>query len=239
MTLFPIPAPDRKPRTIQPGAVHLPGWLDLAEQRALVDAFHTWAAGPVPIRAASLGGGRRMSVRTVCLGWHWAPYRYSRTADDVNGARVLELPGWLADLGRAVLADAYDGATATGYRPDTALVNFYDATASMGMHQDRDEVTDDPVVSLSIGDTCRFRLGNARTRNKPYTDLDLASGDALVLGRESRFAFHGIPRVYPGTADPDCGLPAGRINITMRATGLTPLPPSGHVTSDAPAASTT
>ncbi len=42
------------------------------------------------------------------------------------------------------------------------------------MHQDRDEITDDPVVSLSIGDTCRFRLGNTRTRNKPYTDLDLA-----------------------------------------------------------------
>jgi alkylated DNA repair protein (DNA oxidative demethylase) len=41
-----------------------------------------------------------MSVQTVCLGWHWVPYRYSRTADDVDGAPVKQLPGWLAELGR-------------------------------------------------------------------------------------------------------------------------------------------
>jgi alkylated DNA repair dioxygenase AlkB len=28
----------------------------------------------------------------------------------------------------------------------------------------------EPVVSLSIGDTCRFRFGNADNRGKPYTD---------------------------------------------------------------------
>ena len=159
-----------------------------------------------------------MSVHTVCLGWHWQPYRYTRTADDVNGRPVLPLPAWLADIGRAVLDDAYG--PGTGHRPDTALVNYYDAAARLGMHQDKDEAVDEPVVSLNIGDTCRFRFGNLTDRGKPYTDVDLVSGDAFVFGRESRFAYHGVPKIYPGTAAPQCGLDRGRINITMRVTGL-------------------
>lgn len=214
MTLF------ERPRTeLGPGAVHLPGWLDLPGQQHLVAAYEEWSAGPVPLRAAVLPGGHPMSVRMVCLGWHWQPYRYTRTAEDVNGARVLDLPGWLADLGRRALADAYDE-PAPDYRPDTALVNWYDPGAKMGMHQDKDEVADDPVVSLSIGDSGVFRFGNTANRGKPYTDVVLASGDAVVFGRESRFAYHGVPRILPGTADPATGVPSGRINITLRVTGL-------------------
>jgi DNA oxidative demethylase len=214
MTLF------ERPRVeVAPGAVHLPGWLDLDGRRRLVAAYREWAAGPVPAHAAVLPGGHPMSVRMVCLGWHWSPYRYTRTADDVNGARVLDLPDWLADLGRAVLADAY-GTGASGYRPDTALVNWYDPTAKMGMHQDKDEVDDAPVVSLSIGASCVFRFGNTENRGRPYTDVTLGSGDAFVFGRESRFAYHGVPRILRGTADPEAGLPEGRINVTLRVTGL-------------------
>ena len=44
-------------------------------------------AGPVPIRAAKVRG-HEMSVRTVCLGWHWHPYAYTRDAVDVNGRRA-------------------------------------------------------------------------------------------------------------------------------------------------------
>jgi alkylated DNA repair protein (DNA oxidative demethylase) len=91
MTLFGPTFPRRERRTFAPGAIHLPGWLDIAQQRRLVQAFRAWSTGPVPIRAASLASGHRMSVRTVCLGWHWQPYRYTRTADDVNGHRVLAL----------------------------------------------------------------------------------------------------------------------------------------------------
>jgi DNA oxidative demethylase len=58
------------------------------------------------------------------------------------------------------------------------------------------------------------------SRSKPYQDIDLASGDLFVFGGESRLAYHGIPKVYPHTAPDECGLEAGRINITMRVTGL-------------------
>lgn len=214
-------------REVAPGAVHLPGWLGLERQQELVAACRRWARGPVPMRAAVLPGGHPMSVRTVCLGWHWQPYRYTRTADDAGGGTVAELSDWLADLGRSALADAYaDPAAGAGYRPDTALINFYDADAGarMGMHQDKDERTDDPVVSLSIGDTCRFRFGNTENRGRPWTDVELLSGDAFVFGGPSRFAYHGVPKVFPGTGDPRTGMHTGRLNLTLRVTGL----PSGQ-----------
>lgn len=75
------------------------------------------------------------------------------------------------------------------------------------------------MVSLSLGDTCVFRLGNTEDRGRPYTDVELASGDLFVFGGPSRFAYHGVPRVHAGTADPALGL-AGRLNITLRETGL-------------------
>lgn len=213
---------------IAPGAVHVPDWLTLEEQRHLVAACRAWARPPAPMRHTRTPGGGVMSVRTVCLGWHWSPYRYTRTAVDVDGAPVEPFPAWLGDLGRRAVADAYGpsvgagdgGAPPARYEPDTALVNFYDADARMGMHQDKDERSDQPVVSLSIGDTCTFRFGTTEHRGRPYTDVELQGGDLVVFGGPSRFAFHGVPRVRAGTGDPATGLTSGRLNITLRVTGL-------------------
>ena len=206
---------------IAPGAVHGPGWLALEQQRELVDACRGWARGPAPMRHTKLPSGGVMSVQTVCLGWHWLPYRYSRTADDVDGAPVAPFPDWLGDLGRRALGDAYGDPGAAGdYRPDAALINFYDADAKLGMHQDKDERSDQPVVSLSLGDDCVFRFGNTSTRGRPHTDVELRSGDLFVFGGPSRFAYHGVPKIRPGTADPATGLTGGRLNLTLRVTGL-------------------
>ena len=186
---------------IAPGAVHVPGWLTLDQQRELVAACRDWARGPAPMRHTKLPNGGVMSVQTVCLGWHWLPYRYSRTADDVDGAPVAPFPDWLGDLGRRALADAYEDA-GVDYRPDAALINYYADDAKLGMHQDKDERSDAPVVSLSLGDDCVFRFGNPSTRGRPYTDVELRSGDLFVFGGPARFAYHGVPKIRPGTADP-------------------------------------
>ncbi len=211
---------DRPTVDLPEGAHHVPGWLSLEQQRWIVARFHEWVDGPVPLRAATVRG-HRMSVRTVCLGWHWRPYAYTRAAVDVNGARVLDFPDWMVRLGRkALVAATGDPRAGDDYRPDAALANYYDDTARMGMNQDKDERSPVPVVSLSIGDTCRFRFGNTETRTKPYRDLDLASGDLFIFGGPSRLAYHGVTRIHPGTAPDGCGLTRGRINITMRVTGL-------------------
>lgn len=150
-----------------------------------------------------------MSVRTVCLGRHWTPYRYTETAHD--GTPVKPLPARLADLGRRAVAETFPGLE---YTPGVALVNFYDDAASMGMHQDRDEAGRAPVVSLSLGDTCVFRFGNTESRGRPWQDIHLSSGDLFVFGGPSRLAFHGVTKIFPGTAP--AGLITGRLNITLR-----------------------
>jgi alkylated DNA repair protein (DNA oxidative demethylase) len=207
---------------ISPGAVHVPGWLSSDRQRELVAACRDWARPPAGMRATRMPTGSVMSVQTVCLGWHWLPYRYSRTADDVDGAPVKPFPGWLGDLGRSAVADACeDPAAARDYQPDVALINFYDEAARMGMHADKDERSTAPVVSLSLGSSCVFRFGNTSTRNRPWTDVLLESGDLFVFGGPARLAYHGVPRTVPGTGDPGIGMPSGRLNITLRESGLT------------------
>ncbi|MEU6917871.1 alpha-ketoglutarate-dependent dioxygenase AlkB family protein [Streptomyces olindensis] len=201
---------------IAPGAVHVPDWLDAGEQRALLDACRAWARPPAGLRTVRTPGGGTMTARQVCLGWHWYPYGYARTVTDGDGAPVKAFPDWLGDLGRRAVRDTLGG-PAPAY--DIALINFYGADAHMGMHRDSDEKCDAPVVSLSLGDTCVFRFGNTETRNRPWTDVELRSGDVFVFGGPSRLAHHGVPRVHAGTAPPALGL-TGRLNITLRVSGL-------------------
>jgi alkylated DNA repair protein (DNA oxidative demethylase) len=129
----------RPRRELVPGAVHVPSWLTPEQQRWIVGRFGEWTRGPVPIRAAKVRG-HAMSVRTVCLGWHWQPYQYTHEATDVNGRRVLPFPEWMVRLGRLALAAAAgDPSAGDGYTPDAALVNYYDADARLGMHLDKEE----------------------------------------------------------------------------------------------------
>ncbi|MFF9092945.1 alpha-ketoglutarate-dependent dioxygenase AlkB family protein [Streptomyces sp. NPDC014776] len=209
----------RERAAVAPGAVHVPDWLDAARQRTLLDACRTWARPPAGLRTVRTPGGGTMTARQVCLGWHWYPYAYARTVVDGDGAPVKPFPDWLGELARQAVTDAL-GPQAVAPAPyDIALINFYDADARMGMHRDGDEKTDAPVVSLSLGDTCVFRFGNTATRTRPYTDVELRSGDLFVFGGPSRFAYHGVPRVLPGTAPPGLGL-TGRLNVTLRVSGL-------------------
>ncbi|MFI6575924.1 alpha-ketoglutarate-dependent dioxygenase AlkB family protein [Nocardiopsis sp. NPDC050513] len=204
--------------TVAPGAVHLPGWLSPEDQADLVRRCRRWARAGMVRHAMPRGG--LMSVRMLSLGWFWEPYRYSRTLPD--GTPVPPFPGLLGALAERAVADALGAPPPPDADPyDVALVNFYDARARMGMHQDRDERSDAPVVSLSLGDACVFRFGNTETRARPYTDVELGSGDLFVFGGPSRTAYHGVPRTRPGTAPPALGL-RGRLNITIRASGLTP-----------------
>jgi alkylated DNA repair protein (DNA oxidative demethylase) len=205
-----------------PGAVHVGGWLDIDAQRDLVRRFRLWALPPAGLRQPRVPSGHLMSVRSVCLGWHWQPYVYSKTADDTDGAPVKPLPEELAELARRAVAEAYGSASAVagGFAPDAAIVNLYAPEARLGLHQDAEEPSDAPVVTISLGDACLFRFAGVERRTAPFTDVELRSGDLLVFGGPIRRIYHGVPKVFPGTAPTGLGLPAGRLSITVRETGL-------------------
>ncbi|KPI31563.1 2OG-Fe(II) oxygenase [Actinobacteria bacterium OV450] len=215
----------RERTEIAPGAVHVPDWLGPERQRELLDACRAWARPPAGLRTVRTPGGGTMTARQVCLGLHWYPYGYARTAVDGDGAPVKPMPGRLAELGREAVTAAYgrpapeSGPDPDGYAYDIALINFYDGDSRMGMHRDAEERSPAPVVSLSLGDTCVFRFGNTASRGRPYQDVLLLSGDLFVFGGPARLAYHGVPRILPGTAPPWLGL-TGRLNITLRVGGL-------------------
>ena len=83
----------------------------------------------------------------------------------------------------------------------------------MGLHQDRDEKADAPVLSVSLGDGAIFRIGGT-TRRGPTQSVNLASGDVLIFGGPARRAYHGIDRIIPGSSTLVPG--GGRINLTLR-----------------------
>jgi DNA oxidative demethylase len=223
----------RERSVVVPGAVHLPGWLDRRVRRRLITSCRTWAEAAGGWHVSRMPNGSTMSVGIVCLGWHWYPYRYSRTVDDGDGRAVAPFPSWLGDLARAAVGAAAesdravlalpDGASLppASFEPDIAIVNWYGPGARMGMHQDRDERCLAPVVSFSVGDTATFRFGSAHGRGRPWTDVVLESGDAFVFGGPARLAYHGVPKVEPGTGVADVDEPGGRCNVTVRQSGLT------------------
>ncbi len=188
----------------------VPGYLDREAQERLLAAVREVVAQAPLYTPRMPRSGQPMSVRmTNCgpLGWMTDErgYRYQRT-HPVTGAPWPPIPD--------VLMEAWKDLSGYPLPPQACLVNFYGSGARMGLHQDRDE--EDfaaPVVSLSLGDTCLFRIGGT-TRQGPTRSLRLASGDAVVLGGEARLAFHGVDRIIPGTSR--LLAEGGRINLTLR-----------------------
>ncbi|MGD9998271.1 MAG: alpha-ketoglutarate-dependent dioxygenase AlkB [Ilumatobacteraceae bacterium] len=220
-TLFPAELAQRPVERIDlmPGVVAISGWLAPDEQRSLVDQFRAWSLPPAGLRHPRVPQGHLMSVQSVCLGWHWQPYAYSRTADDTDGAPVKPLPANVADLARRAVADTLGPSTAERFRPDAVIANLYAPGAKLGLHQDAEEPSDAPVVTISLGDDCVFRFAGVDRRTGPFVDVVLRSGDLLVFGGPNRRIYHGVPKVLDGTGPHDLGLP-GRLSLTVRETGF-------------------
>jgi alkylated DNA repair protein (DNA oxidative demethylase) len=187
-----------------------PGYFDRAAQTKLLDAIDRVLAAAPLFAPRMPKSGRPFSVRmSNCgsLGWtsDERGYRYQPT-HPVTGLSWPPMPEPLIALWREVAQYAD--------LPEACLINFYDRTAKMGLHQDRDEADfDAPVVSISLGDDCLFRVGGRQRRN-PTKSVRLSSGDVLVLGGDARLAFHGVDRIYPGTSS--LLADGGRINLTLR-----------------------
>lgn len=206
-SLFP-----REPLQLDDEVWHVPDWLGLAEQEELVTHCVRWFAPPAGATHPLMPNGQPMSVEMVCLGWHWYPYRYSRFLDNTTGEAVKPFPSVLRELGRRAIDATYGSSYLS--EPDTAVINRYADGAKMGLHQDNEERQDVPVISLSLGASCNFRFGNTQTRTKPWTDVELRSGDLFVFGGSRRSSFHGVTRV---ANDGEPLTNAGeRLNITIR-----------------------
>ena len=205
--------PDGMPpqaRVYDNGLIHVPGYLDPQAQRFLLLEIDTVLAVAPLFQPLMPKTGKAFSVRmSNCgrLGWvsDRAGYRYQAQHPETHKA-------WPPIPACAV--QAWADLAAYPFAPEACLINYYDVSARMGLHQDRDEAElAAPVVSLSLGSSCLFRFGGIARGGKTI-GLELASGDALVLAGPARLAYHGVTRIIPGTSSL---LPAhGRINLTLR-----------------------
>lgn len=204
---------------IVPGAYHLPGWLDIGAQVALLERCRALIDGPVPGYVPIVRGGGKMHVRMLCLGRHWngRTYTYEPTRSDFDGLPVPPVPDELRTMARAAAA-----AVGMSLEADVCIMNQYESEGRMGLHQDKDESPESlaaglPVVSISLGDTARFLFGGTRRRD-PVDTIPLRSGDAFVFGGPARLRYHGVSRTLPGTAPAALRL-EGRFNLTFRQYG--------------------
>jgi alkylated DNA repair protein (DNA oxidative demethylase) len=195
---------------VVPGVVHYPGYLDRPAQEALRDAVDEIIRAAPLFQPRMPRSGKPFSVRmTNCgpLGWvsDAGGYRYQPTHPD-TGAPWPPMP--------ACVLRAWAELAPQAPPPEACLINFYEPGARMGLHQDRDEQDfSAPVLSLSLGDSCLFRIGGP-IRAAPTRSFRLQSGDALTLAGPSRLAFHGVDRVMAGTST--LLTSGGRINLTLR-----------------------
>ena len=192
------------------GVKWLSGHFDPQAQQQLLEAVRDAVRQAPLFQPVMPRTGKPFSVRMTNmgeLGWvsDRSGYRYQRT-HPVTGKPWPEMPAMLLELWQAV--SDYE------HPPQACLVNYYEPSARMALHQDRDEEDfDAPVVSVSLGNTVVFRIGGL-DRNSPTKSIRLQSGDVVVLGGEARLCFHGIDRVLPGTST--LLRDGGRINLTLR-----------------------
>ena len=205
----------------QTGLRLYPGYFDRTRQEALLAAVNACLTTAPLYTPRMPNSGRPFTVRmSNCgsLGWvsDERGYRYQPNHPE-NGRPWPPIP--------QALIDAWNDLAHYAAAPEACLINFYGASAKMGLHQDRDEVDfEAPVVSISLGDSCLFRIGGLK-RKDPTASFRLASGDVAVLGGNMRLAFHGVDRIFPGTST--LLAEDGRINLTLRRV-TRPAVPQSH-----------
>lgn len=220
MSRFPraeIPATNAVGAASLPVGFHcLAGYYDNHAQRALLSDIGALLEQAPLFQQVMPRTGAPLSVRMSNAGrFGWVTdreggYRYQAT-HPITGLPWPPIPPRLLQLWGDVTGDLTP--------PNLCLINYYDADAHLGLHQDKGESSlDAPVVSVSLGDRATFLVGGM-TRKDPVQRLELHSGDVVWFGGPARLIYHGVESIHPGTSDllARAGFPSGgRINLTLR-----------------------
>jgi DNA oxidative demethylase len=199
-----------------PGAVLMRGLAqpDDRELLAAVDAIRR----VLPFRHVTTPSGLPMSVMNTACGSHPRAnpnvgFRYESLSS--GGPADLFRPA-RPPMPRVFIEFAIHAASLAGFyhfRPDSCLINRYQAGNKLGLHQDRHECDyAQPIVSVSLGLPAIFLLGGLE-RTDPARRILLEHGDVVVWGGPSRMRFHGVLPLKPGI-DPLTGV--YRLNLTFR-----------------------
>ncbi len=196
---------DSPPLAIAPGVWLLRGYANTALLLPELEAIALQA----PFRLMQVPGGLSMSVAmTNCgsLGWVADTTGYSYSSfDHLTQKHWPPMPeSWKTLAHQAAASVSWDN-----FLPDACLINRYETTARMGLHQDKNERDyAQPIVSVSIGASCNFQVGGLR-RSDRVQSVALHDGDVVVWGGDARLMHHGVRPLKAGL----------RYNLTFRKAG--------------------
>ncbi len=192
------------------GFLIYPDALDRTDQEALLTAIRSVLADAPLYRPAMPRTAQPYSaLMSNCGPFGWVSdrtgYRYQDRHPETGRA-------WPA-MPKAFLS-LWDAYAACAAQPEAALINYYAASAKLGLHVDStEEDRDAPVLSVSLGDTAVFRMGGAR-RKDPTRSVRLTSGTVVVMGGAARLAYHGVDRILAGSSR--LLEEGGRLSVTLR-----------------------
>lgn len=185
-----------------------------SEDSLLSDMQTVIDQAPLRFMMTKMGFAMRAAM-TNCgaLGWisDNKGYRYDAN-DPQTGNPWPAMPNRFLQL-------AINAAAECGYKnfmPDACLINQYKVGASMGLHQDKNEVDyEKPIVSVSLGIPAVFAFGGLNRGDKTIK-IPLAHGDVVVWGGNARLNHHAIMPLKPNNHQV---LGAYRYNLTFRKAG--------------------
>ena len=169
-----------------------------------------------PLRHMMTKMGFKMSAAmTNCgdLGWtsDRKGYRYD-ARDPLTNQPWPAMPASFKQLANFAAHEA----GFNDFQPDACLINQYKVGASMGLHQDKNELDySQPIVSVSLGIPAVFQFGG-KLRSDKTIKIPLTHGDVIVWGNETRQNFHAI---MPLKTNQHEALGAYRYNLTFRRAG--------------------
>ncbi|KAI8906908.1 hypothetical protein EDD86DRAFT_192615 [Gorgonomyces haynaldii] len=160
------------------------------------------------------------------MRWATLGYQYNWTDKVYFYDRSPPFPQSCDAIVRSIvkMAEPWTGYSPGKWKSEAGIINFYHPGDSLTAHQDKsEENTQAPLVSMSVGLDCAFLIGTDSREDMPIA-LHLQSGDCVVMSGPCRNAFHGVPRVEPGTcppflaAMPECGefMSQTRLNLNVR-----------------------
>lgn len=128
-------------------------------------------------------------LRWITLGgqYDWTEKRYP----------IEQPPQFPSDIA-ALLQGLFPSLT-----PEAAIVNFYSPGDTLSLHRDISEESGKGLASISIGCDGIFLIGQECSGETDGCDksvvVRLRSGDAVFMDGPSRFTWHGVPQIVPGT----------------------------------------
>ncbi|XP_017778190.1 PREDICTED: DNA demethylase ALKBH1 [Nicrophorus vespilloides] len=125
------------------------------------------------------------------LRWATLGYHHDWDTKVYNEESKNEFPGDLNELCCSICNQL----NFKKFNAEAAIINFYHLDSTLSGHTDHSEQNlEAPLLSFSFGSSAIFLLGGQTLDVKP-TALMIRSGDVIIMSRDSRLSYHGVPRI--------------------------------------------